>query len=173
MKVRVEKQIGSQSLVFETGLLAKQASGAVVAQYADTVVLSAVTTGSPRIGIDFFPLTCDYRERTAAAGKFPGGFKKREGPPTMKEVLTSRLMDRPIRPLFPNGFKDEVQCQATVFSSDLQHDGDLLAMNGVATALLSRRFHSTDQWRPRESGGLTGNLSHFLRTTSWSKAIST
>ena len=82
-------------------------------------------------GIDFFPLTCDYRERTAAAGKFPGGFIKREGRPTMKETLTSRLIDRPIRPLFPEGFNDEVQIQSFVLSSDRQIDGDVLAMNGV------------------------------------------
>ncbi|MFM8378153.1 MAG: polyribonucleotide nucleotidyltransferase, partial [Planctomycetia bacterium] len=86
-------------------------------------------------GIDFFPLTCDYRERAAAAGKFPGGFLKREGRPTMKETLTSRLMDRPIRPLFPDGFYDEVQIQASVLSSDKQNDGDVLAMNGASAAL--------------------------------------
>ena len=136
MKVRVEKVIGGQTLSFETGQIAKQASGAVLAQYGDTVVMNAVTTGSPRPGIDFFPLTCDYRERTAAAGKFPGGFLKREGRPTMKETLTSRLIDRPIRPLFPNGFNDEVQCQALVMASDRQNDGDVLAMNGVSAALL-------------------------------------
>ena len=82
-------------------------------QYGETVVLVAVATGPPRVGIDFFPLTCDYRERTAAAGKFPGGFIKREGRPTTKETLTSRLIDRPIRPLFPAGFHDEVQIQAS------------------------------------------------------------
>ena len=135
MKVRVEKQIGKHTLSFETGWLAKQASASIIAQYGETVVLNAVTTGSPRPGIDFFPLTCDYRERTGAAGKFPGGFLKREGRPTTKETLTSRLMDRPIRPLFPEGFNDEVQCQSVVVSSDRQNDGDVLAMNGAATAL--------------------------------------
>ena len=132
MKVRVEKQIGSGTLSLETGLLAKQAAAAVLVQYNDTVVLNAVATGTPRPGIDFFPLTCDYRERTAAAGKFPGGFIKREGRPTTKEILTSRLMDRPIRPLFPKGFFDEVQCQSFVVSSDRQTDGDVLAMIGSA-----------------------------------------
>ena len=135
MKIRVEKQIGSQVLSFETGQLAKQAAGSVLAQYGDTVVLTAVATGPSRPGIDFFPLTCDYRERMAAAGKFPGGFLKREGRPTTKETLTSRLMDRPIRPLFPKGFNDEVQIQAVVLSSDLQNDGDVLAMNGASAAL--------------------------------------
>ncbi|MFN9912133.1 MAG: polyribonucleotide nucleotidyltransferase, partial [Pirellulaceae bacterium] len=102
MKYRVEKQIGDSVLSFETGQLAKQASGCVLVQYGDTVVLNAVATGPSRPGTDFFPLTCDYRERLAAAGKFPGGFIKREGRPTTKETLTSRLMDRPIRPLFPD-----------------------------------------------------------------------
>jgi len=136
VKVRVEKQIGSQNLIFETGHLAKQAAACVVAQYGETVVLNAVTSDKPRLGIDFFPLTCDYRERTAAAGKFPGGFIKREGRPTLKETLTSRLIDRPIRPLFAEGFNCEVQCQSIVFSSDRQNDGDTLAMNGIAAALL-------------------------------------
>jgi polyribonucleotide nucleotidyltransferase len=104
-------------------------------QYGDTVVFAAVVSGPPRPGIDFFPLSCDYRERTAAAGKFPGGFLKREGRPTTKETLTSRLMDRPIRPLFPEWFHDEVQIQANVLASDRQNDSDVLAMNGASTAL--------------------------------------
>ncbi|MFO0423310.1 MAG: polyribonucleotide nucleotidyltransferase [Planctomycetia bacterium] len=135
MKVRVERQIGDQILSIETGLLAKQAAGSVLVQYGDTSVIVAAATGAPRPGIDFFPLTCDYRERAAAAGKFPGGFLKREGRPTMKETLTSRLIDRPIRPLFPEGFYDEVQVQASVLSSDTQPDGDVRAMNGASAAL--------------------------------------
>jgi polyribonucleotide nucleotidyltransferase len=134
-RIRVEKKIGKTTFSFETGALAKQAAGAVLAQYGDTVVLVAAASDKPRAGIDFFPLTCDYRERTAAAGKFPGGFIKREGRPTTKETLTARLMDRPIRPLFPEGFHDEVQIQAFVMSSDRQTDGDVLAMNGAAAAL--------------------------------------
>lgn len=135
MKVRVEKQIGKSVLSFETGLLAKQAAAAVVATYAETTVLCAATSGPGRPGADFFPLTCDYRERTAAAGKFPGGFIKREGRPTTKETLTSRLIDRPIRPLFPEGYTDEVQVQAVVLSSDRQNDADIVAMNGAAATL--------------------------------------
>jgi len=135
VKVRVEKKIGAQVLSFETGQLAKQAAGSCLVRYGDTVVLCTASTGPPRPGIDFFPLTCDYRERVAAAGKFPGGFLKREGRPTMKETLTSRLMDRPIRPLFPEWYHDEVQCQAFVLASDRQNDGDVLAMTGAATAL--------------------------------------
>ncbi|MFM8434724.1 MAG: polyribonucleotide nucleotidyltransferase, partial [Planctomycetia bacterium] len=135
MKVRVERTIGGQVLAMETGFFAKQAAGSVLVSYGDTTVLVAAATGAPRPGIDFFPLTCDYRERSAAAGKFPGGFLKREGRPTMKETLTSRLMDRPIRPLFPDGFYDEVQIQASVLSSDKQNDADVLAMNGASAAL--------------------------------------
>ena len=135
MKQRVERQIGDQVLAIETGFLAKQAAGSVLVTYGDTVVIVACATGAPRAGIDFFPLTCDYRERVAAAGKFPGGFIKREGRPTLKETLTSRLMDRPIRPLFPAGFFDEVQVQANVLASDRQNDPDVLAMNGASAAL--------------------------------------
>lgn len=134
-KIRVEKQIGRHTLSFETGQLAKQAAGAVMVQYGETVVLVATASDNPRPGLDFFPLTCDYRERLAAAGKFPGGFLKREGRPTTKEILSSRLMDRPIRPLWPAGYKDEVQVQAVVVASDLQNDGDVLAMNGASAAL--------------------------------------
>ncbi len=136
MKVRVEKQIGAGTLSIETGEYAKQASGSCLVRYGDTVVLCTATTGPPRLGIDFFPLTCDYRERVAAAGRFPGGFLKREGRPTLKETLTARLIDRPIRPLFAEGFNDEVQCQAFVMASDRQNDGDVLAMNGAAIACL-------------------------------------
>ncbi len=135
MKQRVERQIGDQVLAIETGFLAKQAAGSVLVSYGETVVLVAAATGAPRPGIDFFPLTCDYRERVAAAGKFPGGFLKREGRPTLKETLTSRLMDRPIRPLFPEGFYDEVQVQANVLASDRQNDPDVLAMIGASAAL--------------------------------------
>lgn len=135
MKQRIERQIGEQVLFIETGFLAKQAAGSVLVGYGETRVLVAAATGAPRTGIDFFPLTCDYRERVAAAGKFPGGFLKREGRPTMKETLTSRLMDRPIRPLFPDGFFDEVQVQAQVLASDRQNDPDILGMVGASAAL--------------------------------------
>ncbi|EMI52114.1 polyribonucleotide nucleotidyltransferase [Rhodopirellula sallentina] len=134
-KIRVERKIGDSVMSFETGHVAKQAAGSVLVQYGDTVVLVAAASGAPRPGIDFFPLMCDYRERLAAAGKFPGGFLKREGRPSTKEILSSRLMDRPIRPLFPDGFMDEVQVQAMVVASDLQNDGDVLAMNGAGAAL--------------------------------------
>ena len=134
-KIRVEKKIGAGLLWIETGELAKQAAGSVLIGYDDTIVLCAATTGPGRPGGDFFPLTCDYRERAAAAGKFPGGFIKREGKPALKEVLTSRLIDRPMRPLFPKGFFNEVQVQSIVLAADKNVDPDVLAMNGSAAAV--------------------------------------
>ncbi|MCH7807763.1 MAG: polyribonucleotide nucleotidyltransferase [Planctomycetes bacterium] len=131
----VERNIGGRTLRIETGKLAKQAAGSVVVSYADTVVLVAVVTGAPRPGIDFFPLTVDYREKTYAAGKFPGGFFKREARPTQKEVLTMRMIDRPCRPLFPDGYKDEVLIQAMALATDQQNDPDILAMIGASAAL--------------------------------------
>jgi polyribonucleotide nucleotidyltransferase len=161
VKVRVEKQIGDSVLSMETGQLAKQAAASVLIQYNDTQVLCTSVTGKPRPGIDFFPLMCDYRERTCAAGKFPGGFIKREGRPTMKETLTARLMDRPIRPMFKTGFKDEVQCQAFVLSSDKQTDGDVLAMNGVATACYISPMPFEDPVASTRIGRIDGNLVAF------------
>lgn len=134
--VSVEREIGGKKIVIETGKLAKQAHGAVLVKCEGTVVLTAATEGPPRgFGDDFFPLTVDYRERTYAAGKFPGGFKKREGAPSLKEILTMRLTDRPIRPLFPAGYVNEVQIMTTVLSSDRQNDPDMLSMIGASAAL--------------------------------------
>src|SRR5579863_8437129 len=133
--IRIERQIGGRTLAIETGTYAKLADGSVTVQYGDSVVFGAVVRASPREGIDFFPLQVDYRERRAAAGKFPGGFMKREGRPTTKEILTARLIDRPLRPLFPEWFFDEVQIQSFVLASDRQTDGDILAMNGASAAL--------------------------------------
>jgi polyribonucleotide nucleotidyltransferase len=110
---RVERPFGAQSLVLETGKLAKQAHGAVVVTYGETMTLVTAVEGEADEGRDFFPLVVDYREKTYAAGKFPGGFIKREGRPTTKEILTSRLIDRPIRPLFPADFFNEVQIRAS------------------------------------------------------------
>lgn len=132
---RVERQIGGSVLSIETGKLAKQAHGAVVVSYRDTAVLVTAVEGPPLEGRDFFPLTVDYREKTYAAGKFPGGFIKREGRPTTKEILTSRLIDRPIRPLFPEGYLNEVQIMASVLSADGENDPDVLAMIGASAAL--------------------------------------
>ncbi|MBO7722500.1 MAG: polyribonucleotide nucleotidyltransferase [Thermoguttaceae bacterium] len=135
MKKRVERNIGGKLFWIETGQIAKQAHGAVLMGCDNTVVLCAVTTAPAKPGQDFFPLSCDYRERMAAAGKFPGGFNKREGRPSLKEVLTSRLIDRPMRPLFPEGFTNEVQVQALTMSCDKTIDPDIVAMNGCATAV--------------------------------------
>jgi len=110
--------------------MAKQAAGAVVVQYGESVVFVAAQDGPPRPGIDFFPLTVDYRERVAASGKFPGGFLKREGRPTLKEVLTARLTDRPIRPLFPEGYVQEVQVMSNVLACDVENDPDVLSIIG-------------------------------------------
>lgn len=132
---KVEREINGQKWTIETGKMAKQADGAVLVTVGETVVLTAVTSAEPRKGIDFFPLTVDYREKTAAAGKFPGGFFKREGRPTQKEILTMRLIDRHIRPLFPDGYCDEVQVMNLVLSADMQSDPDILAMIGTSAAL--------------------------------------
>jgi polyribonucleotide nucleotidyltransferase len=124
-------------LSVETGRMAKQAGGAVVVQFGDTVVLvTATALATVREGIDFFPLTCDYQEKTFAAGKIPGGFFKREGRPAEKETLTSRLIDRPVRPLFPSGFRCETQVIATVLSHDRENDPDVLSILGGSTALV-------------------------------------
>jgi len=133
---RKELDWGGRKLILETGKIARQADGAVLVTYGETVVLcTAVGVRTAKPGQDFFPLTVNYQEKTFAAGKIPGGFFKREGRPTEKEVLTSRLIDRPIRPLFPHGFRNEVQIVATVLSHDLENDPDVIAMIGCSAAL--------------------------------------
>ncbi|CAN5353906.1 polyribonucleotide nucleotidyltransferase [soil metagenome] len=132
---RIERPFGSSKLVLETGKLAKQAHGSVTIQLGDTMLLVAAVAGNAIPGRDFFPLTCDYREKYYAAGKFPGGFIKRETRPTTKETLTCRLMDRPIRPLFPVDYLNEVQVQAMVFAFDRENDPDVLSINGASAAL--------------------------------------
>jgi len=133
---KFETKIGNSNVVIETGRMAKQADGACTVHLGGTVVLVAVVcSGEPREGVDFFPLTCEYQEKTYAAGKIPGGFFKREGRPSEKEILTARLMDRPIRPLFPKGFINEVQVVSMVISSDGENDSDVLAMLGASCAL--------------------------------------
>ena len=127
---------GGRTLRLETGRIARQATGAVFATYGETAVLAAVVGDkTPKAGIDFFPLTVHYQEKTYAAGKIPGGYFKREGRPTEKETLVSRLIDRPIRPLFPQGFKNEVQVIVTVLSHDLENDPDIVAMVAASAAL--------------------------------------
>jgi polyribonucleotide nucleotidyltransferase len=133
---RVEIEWGGRKLTLETGRVARQADAAVVAQYGDTSVLATVVAArSVRPGIDFFPLTVNYQEKTYAAGKIPGGFFKREGRPSEKETLTSRLIDRPIRPLFVEGFKHETQIVVTVLSHDMENDPDIVALVAASAAL--------------------------------------
>ena len=133
---RKELEWGGRTLVLETGKIARQADGAVMVQYGDTIVLcTAVGAKNVKPGQDFFPLTVNYQEKAFAAGKIPGGFFKREGRPSEAEVLNSRLIDRPLRPLFPNGFRNEVQVVATVLSHDLENDPAIVAMIGCSAAL--------------------------------------
>src|ERR671927_590522 len=135
--VAVSVTVGDQELTFESGKLAKQADGAVLVRAGETMVLAtAQGKMEAREGADFFPLTVDVEERMYAAGKIPGGFFKREGRPTERAILTARMIDRPIRPLWPEGFRNEVQCIATVLSADLVTPHDILCINGVSAALM-------------------------------------
>src|SRR5438477_4738289 len=133
---RKELNWGGRRLVLETGKIARQADGAVLATYGETTVLcTAVAAKSAKAGQDFFPLTVNYQEKTFAAGKIPGGFFKREGRPSEKETLVSRLIDRPLRPLFVPGFVNETQVICTVLSHDLENDPDIVSMIGASAAL--------------------------------------
>src|SRR5882762_10304122 len=130
-------RVGERELSVEVGRVAKQADGSCVIRYGDTMLLcAAVGSLSPREGIDFFPLTVEYREQNSAAGRIPGNYFRREGRPTEKEVLTSRLIDRPLRPLFQEGYNNETQLVATVISADPDLDPDVIAITGASAALL-------------------------------------
>src|SRR5678815_3287813 len=137
MKQEVSVELaGGKTISFETGKLAKQAHGSAVVRMGDNVILAtAVANADPREGIDFFPLTVDYREYTYAGGRIPGGFIKREGRPSEREILTSRMIDRPVRPLFAEGFKCETQVIAFVLSADTENDPDAVGINGASCAL--------------------------------------
>src|SRR6516165_1178937 len=136
MEKRVSKIIGSSDLTIETGKLAKLADGAVTVRSGDTIILvAAVSATSVKEGQDFFPLTVDYREKAAAAGKFPGGYFKREGRPSEKETLTARMTDRPLRPLFPKGYFYDTQVISVLLSADGENDPDVLSINGASAAL--------------------------------------
>lgn len=133
---RVEIEIGGRTMIIECGRMAKQANGAVTVQYGDSMVVATVcATPEPKEGQDFFPLTVEYREKAYAAGKIPGGFFKREGRPSEKEILSARIIDRPIRPLFPEDFRGETQCISYVVSHDQKNDTDILALIGTSAAL--------------------------------------
>jgi polyribonucleotide nucleotidyltransferase len=137
MSEKITAQLGDKQIIIETGKLAKQADGAVTVQLGETIVLvAAVAATKAKEGQDFFPLTVDYREKAAAAGKFPGGYFKREGRPTEKEILTCRLTDRPIRPLFPKGWYNEVQVQTVLLSADGENDPDILSIIGASASLM-------------------------------------
>ncbi len=135
MHHKLELEIAGRTLTIETGEMAKQADGAVVVSYGESMILAAVVADGVRPGLDFFPLTVDYREKFFSAGKIPGGFFKREGRPTEKEILTCRLIDRPVRPLFPDGFKEDTQIIVGTLSHDATNDPDILALIGASAAL--------------------------------------
>ena len=142
MPESVSLEVGGRTLIIETGELAKQANGSVLLRYGDAdVVLSAVTCSeAPRPGADFFPLTCEFEEKMYAAGKIPGGYIKREGRPSEHGTLSARQIDRPIRPLFPDGFRNDVQIVTTVLSIDRELDADVLGVCAAGAALaVSRR----------------------------------
>ncbi len=133
---REELEWAGRKLVLETGKIARQADGAVVATYGETTVLATVVAAkAAKPGVDFFPLTVNYQEKAFAAGRIPGGYFKREGRPSEKETLVSRLIDRPVRPLFPDGYRNETQVVATVLSHDLENDPDIVAMVASSAAL--------------------------------------
>jgi polyribonucleotide nucleotidyltransferase len=137
MSEKITAPLGDKQIIIETGKLAKQADGAVTVQLGETIVIvAAVAATKAKPGQDFFPLTVDYREKAAAAGKFPGGYFKREGRPTEKEILTCRFTDRPIRPLFPKGWYNEVQVQTVLLSADGENDPDILSIIGASAALM-------------------------------------
>src|ERR1700746_1456942 len=131
---QVSVEVGGRTLILETGKIAKQANGAIVARYGDTVILNTACMATKPNDRDFLPLTVDYRENTYSAGKIPGGFFKREGRPTEKEILTSRLIDRPMRPLFPESWRNETQVNSMVLSADSDNDPDVIEVTGAAAA---------------------------------------
>jgi len=136
LRKSVAVEVGGRSMVFEAGWLAKQAAGAVLVRYDNSAVLTTCQNAEPRGFLGFFPMTVEYKEKTGAAGKIPGGFFKREGRPTTKEVLTCRMIDRPLRPLFADGYMQEVQIISQVFSADQAHDPDVCGMNGASLSVL-------------------------------------
>ena len=174
MQHKVTAQIGSTQISIETGKIAKLADGSVVVSTGDTMVLvSAVSATQIKEGQDWFPLTVDYREKAAAVGKFPGGYFKREGRPSEKEILTSRMTDRPLRPLFPAGYLYDTQIISILLSADGENDPDILAINGASAALDGfrhsvRRADRRGARRPRRMA----SSSPTRPTTSVTRAIS-
>ena len=139
-------EVAGRKLIIETGKVAQQANGSVVIRYGDTVLLvTATASKEPREGVDFLPLTIDYEERLYAVGKIPGGFIKREGKPSEKAILSARVIDRPLRPLFPKDFRNDVQVVATVLSVDQDNTPDIAAINGASCALCISDIPLMDQ----------------------------
>src|SRR5690242_8326091 len=157
MKQRVEKTFAGRKLVIETGGMAKQAAGSAVVQFGETMVLAAVTVSENQSPLPFFPLTVEYRERQYAAGKIPGGFVKREGRPSDAEILSARIVDRSIRPLFPEGFRNEVQVFIYVISADQENDADVLALVATSLALNVSRIPFLGPIAGVRVGRLQGN----------------
>jgi len=158
MAYSVSVDIGGRALSIETGAVAKQADGAAWVRYGDTVVLVTAVASREEADKDFFPLLVEYREKSYAAGRIPGGFFKREGRPTEKETISARMMDRPVRPLFPAGFKNEVQIVATVLSSDQENDSDVLGIIGESAALCMSDIPFPEPVSAVRVGRIEGNL---------------
>ncbi len=158
MSESVSLELGGRPFRIEVGKVAKQASGATWIQYGETVVLTAMVASKDPIEKDFFPLQVEYREKTYAAGRIPGGFFKREGRPTEKEILSSRLIDRPLRPMFPDGYRHEIQIMSTVLSSDQENDGDILGITGASTALMISEVPFPEAISAVRVGSIEGEL---------------
>jgi polyribonucleotide nucleotidyltransferase len=170
-ETRKQIELGGRTLVLESGKIARQADGAVMASLGDTMVLcTAVGQRSPKTGIDFFPLTVNYQEKTFAAGKIPGGFFKREGRPSEKETLTSRLIDRPLRPLFASGYRNETQVICTVLAHDLENDPDIVALIGASAALTISGIPFLGPIGASRVGYIDGN--YVLNPTTGEKEVS-
>ena len=175
MMHRVEKTFAGRRLVLETGRMAKQAAGSALVQFGDTMVLAAVTVSDTQSPLDFFPLLVEYREKTYAAGKIPGGYIKREGRPSDGEILSARIIDRTIRPLFPDGFKNEVQVFIYVISADQENASDVLALVAASFALNASRIPFTTPSPRRASAasrksGCSTRRSSSWRTATWSSS---
>src|SRR6187397_424347 len=171
MPEKITAALGDKQITIETGKLAKQADGAVTVQLGETIVIvAAVAATKAKPGQDFFPLTVDYREKAAAAGRFPGGYFKREGRPTEKEILTCRMTDRPLRPLFPKGYFYDTQIVALLLAADGENDSDVLAMNGASAAVylsdlpMAKPFGAVRVGRV--SGEFVANPTHTQRADS-------
>src|SRR2546423_12982834 len=154
---RIEKTFAGRRLVIETGRMAKQAAGSALVTYGDTMVLATVTVSDNKSTLPFFPLTVEYREKTYAAGKIPGGFIKREGRPSDGEILSARIVDRSIRPLFPEGFKNEVQVYLYVISADQENDADVLALVATSFAINASKIPFMGPIAGVRVGRLQGN----------------